>query len=82
VVHQAQIESPAMFARAPGAGSLYWLGARDATGAYLDGGRTYTLSVPLPVPAKLFWSITIYDAHTRSEIVTDQALAALRSLSS
>ena len=35
--YQAQIESPAMFARAPGAGSLYWLSARDSTGAYLDG---------------------------------------------
>jgi hypothetical protein len=33
---QAQIESPAMFARAPGAGSLYWLSARDSSGAYLD----------------------------------------------
>ena len=27
--YQAQIESPAMFARAPGAGSLYWLNTRD-----------------------------------------------------
>jgi len=78
--YQAQIESPAMFARAPGAGSLYWLSARDSTGAYLDGGGTYKLSVPLPVPAKLFWSITVYDAQTRTEIVTDQRLAALRSL--
>jgi hypothetical protein len=78
--YQAQIESPAMFARAPGAGSLYWLSARDSTGAYLDGGRTYKLSVPLPVPAKLFWSITVYDAQTRTEIVTDQRQAALRSL--
>jgi hypothetical protein len=77
---QAQIESPAMFARAPGAGSLYWLGARDSTGAYLDGGRTYRLSVPLPVPAVLFWSITVYDAETRTELVTEQKLAALRSL--
>jgi hypothetical protein len=32
------------------------------------------------VPAKLFWSITIYDAETRSEIATDQNKAALRSL--
>lgn len=78
--YQAQIESPAMFARAPGAGSLYWFAARDNTGAYLDGGRSYQLSVPLPVPAKLFWSITVYDAETRSEIVTDQNRAALRSL--
>jgi hypothetical protein len=78
--YQAQIESPAMFARAPGAGSLYWLSARDSTGAYLDGGRPYRLSVPLPVPDKLFWSITVYDAQTRTEIVTDQRQAALRSL--
>jgi hypothetical protein len=78
--YQAQIESPAMFARAPGAGSLYWLSARDSTGAYLDGGRSYRLSVPLPVPDKLFWSITVYDAQTRTEIVTDQRQAALRSL--
>ena len=77
---QAQIESPAMFSRAPGAGSLYWLSARDRTGIYLDGSATYRLSVPLPVPAKLFWSLTVYDAETRAEIVTDQGLAALRSL--
>ena len=69
--YQAQIESPAMFRRSAGAGSLYWLGTRDASGAYLDGARSYTLTVPQPVPAKLFWSITVYDAETRSEIATD-----------
>jgi hypothetical protein len=78
--YQAQIESPAMFRRSAAAGSLYWLGTRDATGAFLDGGKTYRLTVPQPVPAKLFWSITIYDPDTRSEIVTDQGKAALRSL--
>jgi hypothetical protein len=78
--YQAQIESPAMFRRTAAAGSLYWLGVRDATGAFLDGSRSYRLTVPLPVPAKLFWSITIYDPETRSEIVTQQGKAALRSL--
>ena len=77
---QAQVESPAMFRRSPGAGSLYWLGTRDAAGAYLDGSKSYRLTVPLPVPAKLFWSVTVYDAETRSEISTDQGHAALRSL--
>ena len=77
---QAQIESPAMFRRTAAAGSLYWLGTRDRKGAFLDGSRTYRLRVPLPVPAKLFWSITIYDPETRSEIVTKQGNAALRSL--
>ena len=69
-----------MFARVPGAGSLYSLCARDHSGAYLDGAISYRLGVPLPVPDKLFWSITVYDALTRAEIVTDQNLAALRSL--
>ena len=76
----AQGSSPAMFSRSPGAGSLYWLGFRDKQGAYLDGGKTYKLSVPLPVPARLFWSVTTYDADTRSEIQTDQDKAALRSM--
>jgi hypothetical protein len=77
---QAAIESPAMFRRDVGAGSLYWLGMRDKSGAYLDGSKTYRLVVPLPVPAKLFWSVTIYDPDTRSEIKTKQGKAALRSL--
>ena len=34
----------------------------------------------MPVPARLFWSVTIYDPLNRSEIQTDQGKAALRSL--
>ena len=52
----------------------------DAPHHFVDGGRTYRLTVPLPVPAGLFWSVTIYDAATRSEIQFDQDKAALRSL--
>ena len=74
------MESPAVFRRDAHAGSLYWLGLRDANGDYVDGSKTYRLRVPLPVAARLFWSITLYDPETRSEIVTDQGKAALRSL--
>jgi hypothetical protein len=77
---QAIAASPAMFRRSVGAGSLYWLGLRDQSGAYLDGGQTYKLAVPQPVPARLFWSITVYDAETRSQIQTDRHHAALRSM--
>jgi hypothetical protein len=42
-----------------------------------DGGKTYKLT---PVPARLFWSVTIYDPLNRSEIQTDQGKAALRLL--
>jgi hypothetical protein len=77
---QAIAASPAMFRRRVGSGSLYWLGLRDAAGVYLDGARNYVLRVPQPVPASLFWSVTVYDAETRSEIRTDQGKAALRSM--
>jgi hypothetical protein len=69
-----------MFRRSAGAGSLYWLGHRDSTGSYLDGGRSYRLPIPQPVPARLFWSVTVYDAETRSQIQTEQNNAILSSL--
>jgi hypothetical protein len=77
---QATFESPAMFRRQAGGGSVYWFAARDKTGAFVDGGNSYKLTIPQPVPVSLFWSITVYDPNTRSEIQTDQDKAALRSL--
>lgn len=77
---QAIGTSAAMFKRTEGAGSLYWLGLKDNKENYLDGGKTYKLSVPGPVPAKLFWSVSVYDNETRAFIETDQNRAAIRSL--
>jgi hypothetical protein len=56
------------------------MSVRDSSGAFLDGGRNYRLTIPLPVPGNLFWSVTVYDAVTRSQVRTDQDQAALRSL--
>ncbi|HXJ88424.1 MAG TPA: DUF1254 domain-containing protein [Candidatus Binatia bacterium] len=78
--YQAIGASPAMFKRDTSAGSLYWLGLRDRKDANLDGGKAYKLTVPQPVPGKLFWSVTVYDTDTRSQVLTDQGKAALRSL--
>jgi hypothetical protein len=77
---QAILTSPAMFRRQVGGGSIYFLGARDRTGAFLDGARTYKLTLPGPVPAQLFWSLTAYDAKTRSQVQTAQNRAVLGSL--
>ena len=76
----ATVNTPAMALRIPGVGSQYAVTEHDSRGDYLDGANHYTLSVPQPVPAKLFWSITVYDGETRSEIATDQNQAAIRSL--
>ncbi len=78
--YQAIGASPAMFRRQAGQGSLYWLGLRDNRGIYVDGAKNYKITVPQPVPAGLFWSVTVYDSDTRSQIDTDQGYAALRSM--
>ncbi|MFT3824179.1 MAG: DUF1254 domain-containing protein [Chitinophagaceae bacterium] len=78
--YQAIGASPAMFRRKAGGGSVYWLGLREKNGTYVDGGKTYKLTIPQPVPCKLFWSVTVYDAETRSQVITDQGYAALRSM--
>ena len=64
-----------MFNRTAGAGSLYWLSTRDSSGAFLDGGKAYKLTIPQPVPGKLFWSVTAYDARPAAG-ATDRGKAA------
>jgi hypothetical protein len=71
--------TPAMSEAKPGSGSAYAGSFRDANGAYLDGGRTYSVTLPGPIPAKNFWSFTVYDNQTRSLLPTDQKLAGLDS---
>jgi hypothetical protein len=71
--------TPAMTESRPGTGSAYAITARDAAGTYLDGGRTYKVTLPGPIPAKNFWSFTVYDNVTRSLLATDQKLAGIDS---
>ncbi|WP_208818308.1 DUF1254 domain-containing protein [Streptomyces marokkonensis] len=73
--------SPAMAAAAVGAGSQYAYTAEDSTGALLDGGRSYTLTLPGGIPAKNFWSVTAYDPQTRSLLRTDDPYPSVNSLS-
>lgn len=68
-----------MIKKIPGAGSQYMSAARDKAGAWLDGGRSYTLHVPADVPAKEFWAVTVYDAMTRSMIKTGTMKAGVSS---
>lgn len=44
----------------------------DDQGRPLDGGRSYTLTLPAEVPASTFWSVVAYDNQTRSMVQTDQ----------
>jgi len=58
--------SPAMVEQVVGQGSQYLWSPRDASGAYLDGGKRYLLHLPPHVPVTLFWSVVVYDAVSRS----------------
>jgi hypothetical protein len=71
--------TPAMTESRPGTGSAYAITVRDSTGSYLDGGRNYKVILPGPIPAKNFWSFTVYDNQTRSLLPTDQKLAGVES---
>ncbi|WP_051302947.1 DUF1254 domain-containing protein [Psychromonas aquimarina] len=61
--------SPAMALDFLEKGSKYAAAFHDSTGAYLDGGLHYTITIPAGVPAKDFWSFTVYDTQTRSMLV-------------
>ena len=53
--------------------------ARDCEGNYLDGAKTYKVTLPPPIPAANFWSFNVYDNQHRSVLETDQKLAGLDS---
>ncbi len=73
--------TPAMAAIKPGVGSAYAYTASDSRGEWLDGGKTYKVTLPAPIPAARFWSFTVYDNQTRSMLETDQVSAGLDSTS-
>ena len=64
--------TPAMAKNIIGKGSKYAYTYLDADGAPLDGAETYRVNIPPDVPAKDFWSLTLYDNQTRSMLQTDQ----------
>ena len=71
--------TPAMAIAMPGIGSAYAAACRDADGEYLDGAKTYRLTLPPKIPAKNFWSIVLYDSQTQSMLQTDARFPSLNS---
>ena len=71
--------TPAMAIKNVGKGSQYEIAYLDKDGNALDGSKTYKIHLPPNVPAKDFWSFTIYNNQTRSMLQTDQRFPGLDS---
>jgi hypothetical protein len=64
--------TPAMAIKNVGKGSQYAIAYLDKDHQPLDGSKTYKINLPPNVPAKDFWSFTLYDNQTRGMLQTDQ----------
>ena len=51
-----------------GAGQYYLMTLKDKQGRFLDGGKTYRLTVPANAPVTQYWSATAYDRATHALI--------------
>ena len=51
--------------KTPGVGQIYLGSFVDKEGQPFDGAKSYRLRVPPNPPAKLFWSVTVYEVDTR-----------------
>ncbi|WP_144999693.1 DUF1254 domain-containing protein [Polystyrenella longa] len=66
------LDSPGMIMRIPGVGSQYLMAFLDPSGKPFDGGKTYKVTLPKDIPARAFWSFTVYDNQSRSMLQTPQ----------
>ena len=71
--------TPAMTEAPVGKGSQYAVAYVDAQNKAFDGAKTYKVHLPANVPAKDFWSFTLYDNQTRSMLQTDQQFPGVAS---
>jgi hypothetical protein len=66
------LDSPSMIMRMPDVGSQYLMGSVDSAKNPFDGGKTYKVTLPPNIPARAFWSFTVYDNQSRSMLDTPQ----------
>ena len=72
--------SPGMFLNLVDVGAKYPFTLADADGDALDGSKAYKLRLPPNIPAKLFWSVTLYDPTTGAGIDNGQPFPSLNQM--
>jgi hypothetical protein len=71
--------SSEMFRRSAEKGVLQFVIGCDQAGDWLDGGKSLKLCLPQPVPARRFWSITVFDRIEQAWEEFDPEKASRRS---
>ena len=70
--YEAIVITPAMTMEMVGVGSQYLCVYRDAEDNFLMGEHNYKMHLPAGIPAKHFWSATVYHPDTRSLLQNGQ----------
>jgi hypothetical protein len=70
--YEAIVVTPAMARKMVGIGSQYLVDYRDADDNFLMGDNNYKMHLPAGIPAKDFWSVTVYHPDTRSLLQNGQ----------
>jgi hypothetical protein len=76
--YEATTTSAGMVTTTPGVGQVYLGTYKDKAGNWLDGSKTYKVTVGADAPVANFWSLTVYDTDTRA-LIDNQTQAADRS---
>src|SRR4030095_2342994 len=69
--------SPGMVSKSPGAAAMYVIAFTDSDGTPLVGDSNYRVSLPANIPARLFWSMTLYEAENASGLANGQPFPSL-----
>ena len=72
--YEAVTNNLAMHGMETGEGQVYLTSYKDTDGEFYDGARNYTLHIPPKAPAKLFWSLTLYEVDGRDIIHNKQKI--------
>ncbi|MGF6174270.1 DUF1254 domain-containing protein [Ensifer sp. 4252] len=72
--------SPGMAINMENVGAKYPNAFKDADGDYLSGDLNYKLTLPKDIPAKIFWSVTVYDPITGSGLDNGQPFPSLNTM--
>jgi hypothetical protein len=72
--------SPGMAVSMVDVGAKYPFAFTDAAGNFLSDAKAYRLHLPSGIPAKLFWSVTVYDALTASGLDNGQPFPSINTM--